>query len=100
VVSLDGPDRRIHTAAGIALGLSLPLLLWRYAAAQPPGRWRRQSYALLGLEVASCVVGVTLSALGLAVVAEVVPAVSFHLWVIVVALRWPAWAGSVVEAPS
>ena len=99
VVSIDGPNHRVHTTAGIALGLSLPLLLWRYAAAQPPGRWRRHSYSLLGLEVGGCILGVTLSALGLAVIAEVAPAVAFHVWVIVVALRWPAWAESVVQAP-
>lgn len=93
VVSIEGhgTSHAVHTTAGIALGLSLPLLLWRFAAAQPPGPWRRLAHRLLGLEVAGCAAGVALSIAGLAVVAEVVPAALFHLWVIVVTLRWPAW---------
>lgn len=83
----EGVSHAIHTTGGIILGLSLPVLMWRFAAAQPPGRWRRQTYALMWLEVAGVVVGVALSNAGRAVVAEVVPAVGFHLWIIVVTLQ-------------
>jgi len=86
-----GTAHTVHTAAGILLGLSLPLLMWRYAAAQPPGRWRRVSYGLMALEVAGCVVGVMLSVAGRAVVAEVTPAILFHLWVVVVTVLGPQW---------
>ena len=86
-----GTAHTVHTAAGILLGLSLPLLVWRYAAAQPPGRWRRVSYGLTVLEVGGCVVGVALSVAGRAVVAEVAPAIVFHLWVVVVTLLGPEW---------
>ena len=86
-----GTTHSVHTAAGILLGLSLPLLIWRYAAAQPPGRWRRLSYGLMALEVGGCVVGVALSVAGRAVVAEVTPAIVFHLWVVVVTGFGPQW---------
>lgn len=81
-----GAQHAVHTAAGLALGLSLPLFIWRFAAAQPPGRWRALSYGLTWLEVAACVAGVVLSRASLAIIAEVVPAAGFHLWIIVVTL--------------
>jgi len=86
-----GTTHTVHTAAGILLGLSLPLLIWRYAAAQPPGRWRELTYGLMALEVGGCVLGVALSVAGRAVVAEVAPAIVFHLWVVVVTLLGPEW---------
>ena len=87
----EGALHAIHTTGGIVLGLSLPLLMWRFAAGQPSGRWRRQSYGLMWLEVAGVVAGVALSRAGRAVMAEVLPAIVFHLWVFVVTARWRAW---------
>ena len=87
----QGASHAIHTTGGIVLGLSLPLLIWRFAAAQPPGRWRRQSYGLMWLEVAGVRAGIALSRAGRAVIAEVLPAVGFHLWIVVVTVRWHAW---------
>lgn len=86
----EGLSHAVHTTGGIVLGLSLPLFIWRFAAGQPPGRWRRQSYGLLWLEVGAVIAGVVLSRAHLAVVAEVLPAVAFHLWIIVVTVRWQA----------
>ena len=93
VVPIDGAGASpsIHSTAGIALGLSLPLLMWRFAASQASGPWRRKSYGLLWLEVAGCVAGVALSLEGRATLAEAAPACLFHLWIIVVTLRWPSW---------
>lgn len=88
----EGGSHAVHTTGGIVLGLSLPLFMWRFAAGQPPGRWRRQSYGLLWLEVVAVLAGVALSRVHLAVVAEVLPAVVFHLWIIVVTVRWQGWA--------
>lgn len=90
LVPIDGPSSGVHSTAGIALGLSLPLLMWRYAAGLPAGPRRRLAYRLMVLEVAACVAGVALSMAGAAVVAEVLPATGFHLWVILVGLRRPA----------
>ena len=90
-ISGDGAGPAIHSTAGIALGVSLPLLMWRFAASQVTGAWRETSYALMWLEVAGCFVGVALSRLGRATVAEAVPACLFHLWIIVVTVRWPSW---------
>jgi len=100
VVPLDGTGaaKTVHLTTGIALGLSLPLLMWRFAAAQAPGRWRGRSYLLLWAEVAGCVAGLALSRAGRATVAEAVPACLFHLWIIVVTLRWPSWRQELTES--
>jgi len=87
-LSGTGTSPAVHTAGGIVLGLSLPVLMWRFAAGQPPGRWRAVAYRLFWLEVAACVVGVTLSRAGKATLAEIFPAVAFHLWIGVVTSRF------------
>ncbi len=98
VVPIDGPgaDHAIHTTGGIVLGVSLPVLMWRFAAGQPPGPRRAAAYGLFWLEVAACVAGVALSRSMRAPVAEAVPAAGFHLWVIVVT----AWRPTGGPAPS
>lgn len=75
---------RIHTTSALVLGASLPLLMWRFAAGQPPGPWRRLAYRLFWAEVGACAVGVYLSARTVASVAEILPAAVFHTWVLVV----------------
>jgi len=84
LVPLDGPGaaRAVHTTAGIVLGLSLPVLMWRLAAGEVP--WPTAAWVLTGLEVAACAVGVGLSRSMRAPIAEIVPALGFHLWVAVV----------------
>ncbi len=77
----DPAVHRIHTTCALVLGLSLPLLMWRFAAGQPPGRWRRLSYRLFWAEVAACGAGLYLSARMVAPVAEILPASVFHAWV-------------------
>jgi len=84
-----GVGRAAHNAGGIVLGLSLPVLMWRFARGQPPGRRRTQSYRLCWLEVAACIVGVGLSMAGKAPIAEILPALGFHLWI----LRVTVWSG-------
>ncbi len=77
---------RIHTSSALVLGASLPMLMWRFAAAQPAGTFRRASYALFRAEVAACAAGLCLSAASVAAVAEILPAVVFHVWVVAVTL--------------
>ena len=77
---------RIHTTAALVLGASLPLLMWRFAAGQPRGSWRRLSYALFWAELAACAAGLYLSAVGVAPVAEILPGAVFHSWVVTVTL--------------
>lgn len=86
VVPIDGGDaaNRVHTYAALALGASLPLLIWRFAAAQPDGPWRRVTRALVAVEVVACAVGLLLSRGSLAPLAEIVPAAGFHLWIVAV----------------
>jgi hypothetical protein len=79
-----GIGHRVHTTAGLVLGASLPLLMWRFAASQPAGRWRRVSYGLFWGEAAAVAAGLHLSARMVAPVAEVLPAAAFHLWIVVV----------------
>ena len=90
-VNGDSLAHRVHTTSALVLGASLPLLMWRFAAGQPPGPWRRLTYALFWAEAAACVVGLYLSAHGVAPVAEILPAAAFHAWIVTVTLT-ASWA--------
>jgi hypothetical protein len=80
----DPTLHRIHTGSALVLGVSLPLLMWRFAAGQPPGPWRRLTYRLFWAEAAACAVGLYLSARNVAPVAEILPGAVFHAWVVTV----------------
>ena len=58
--------------------------MWRFAAGQPPGPWRRLAYRLFWAEAVACAVGLYLSARSIAPLAEILPGVAFHAWVFVV----------------
>ena len=89
----DGLAHRVHTTSALVLGASLPVLMWRFAAAQPGGRWRRLSYGLFWAEAVACAVGLWLSARSVAPVAEILPAAVFHAWIVAVTLQpWSSWA--------
>lgn len=75
---------RIHTWSALLLGASLPVLMWRFAAAQPPGRWRTLAYGLFWAEAGACVAGLYLSARSIAPLAEILPGAVFHVWVLTV----------------
>ena len=77
-----GAASRVHVAAALTLGASIPLLMWRFAADQPAGAWRRRCYGLFWLEVAACAAGITLSQHHVAPLAEILPALTFHAWVL------------------
>jgi hypothetical protein len=83
-ISGAGSAHAVHTAAGLILGLSLPLLMWRFAAGLAAAPWRPAASRLCWLEVAACVAGVILSRAGVATLAEILPALGFHLWIAVV----------------
>ncbi len=83
----DPTAHRVHTTFALILGISLPLLMWRFAAGQAPGPWRRTAYRLFFVEAAACVAGLYLSARSIAPLAEILPGVAFHAWVFVVAFR-------------
>lgn len=80
----DGGAQRVHTTSALVLGASLPVLMWRFAAAQPAGRRRRLSYGLFWAETLACGAGLYLSSRGLAPVAEILPGAVFHVWVLAV----------------
>ena len=91
----EGPAHRVHTTSALVLGACLPVLMWRFAAAQPPGPWRRLCYGLFWAEALACAVGLWLSARSIAPVAEILPAAVFHSWIVAVTLASgetrPAW---------
>lgn len=82
----DGLAHRVHTTSALVLGASLPVLMWRFAAAQPRGPWRRLAYSLFWAEALACAVGLWLSARGVAPVAEILPAAVFHAWIVALTL--------------
>lgn len=82
----EGATSRLHVTAALILGASIPVLMWRFAADQPPGVWRRRCYGLFWLEVAACAAGIALSQNQVAPLAEILPALVFHLWVAVATL--------------
>lgn len=96
----DPTVHRVHTVSALVLGASLPLLMWRFAAAQPPGRWRRRSYAFFWWEAAACVGGLYLSALDVAPVAEILPAAVFHAWIVTVTFGADPRPLAVLSSPS
>lgn len=80
----DAGVHRVHTTSALILGASLPVLMWRFAAGQPSGGWRRLCYGLFWVEAAACAAGLYLSSHGVAPLAEVLPGSAFHAWVLVV----------------
>ena len=84
---------RVHTVAALTLGASLPVLMWRFAVAQPTGPFRRMARRLTLAEGAACVVGVVLSRNSVAPLAEILPALCFHAWIAVLTLGQPGRLG-------
>lgn len=78
------PARFIHTIAALTLAFSIPLALWRFAAAQKNQQVIRAAYALMWLEVAAFVVGIGLFSFVTkgAPFAQIMPAIAFHVWII------------------
>lgn len=87
----NGTTGRVHVVAALILGASIPVLMWRFAADQPHGSWRRRCYGLFWLELAACAVGITLSQNQVAPLAEILPALAFHVWVFVVTFGPRRW---------
>lgn len=92
VVPINGgvAAQRVHTVAALVLGASLPVLMWRFAVAQPPGGWRRVARRLFWAEAGACAVGAFLSRKAVAPLAEILPAACFHVWIVVLTLHRPA----------
>lgn len=78
------PASRVHVAAALTLGATIPVVMWRFAANQPKGAWRRRCYRLFWLEAVACTAGIALSRNQVAPLAEILPALAFHIWVVMV----------------
>lgn len=81
-----GLSSLVHVVAALILGAAIPVLMWRFAADQRPGPWRRRCYGLFWVEIAACVAGIALSRNQVAPLAEILPALAFHAWVAIVTL--------------
>lgn len=94
----EGVVSRVHVTSALVLGASIPVLMWRFAADQPTGAWRTRCYGLFWLEAMACAVGIVLSRRHVAPLAEILPALAFHLWVFVVTIAAaPARADAPVQ---
>lgn len=78
----DPTAHRIHSTSALVLGASLPLLMWRFATAQPVGSWRRLAYGFFWAETAVCLLGLHLSGAVSAPGPEILAAAVFHAWVL------------------
>lgn len=83
LVPIGDPGRAnwVHVSSALLLGASIPVFQLAFALRQAPGTWRRVALALFALQVVASLVGVWLSARGVAPLAEILPAATFHLWV-------------------
>lgn len=72
----------VHTDFGLALGLSLPVLIWRFYKAQTNPAIRMTARTFSYVELGLCITGVLLSKNGIGVLAEVLAAAGFHGWII------------------
>jgi hypothetical protein len=98
----DPTAHRIHAWCALVLGASLPLLMWRFAVAQPAGPFRLLARRLFWAEVAACAIGLSLSGWRVAPLAEILPAAVFHVWVLVVTFASPRFepvGGAVPASP-
>ena len=85
-----GESDPVHVAAGLTLGGLIPVFLGLFALAQPAGPWRETAVRLFVAQLAATVVGVALSGSGRAALAEMLPALLFHVWVVAAALYVPS----------
>jgi hypothetical protein len=92
-----GESDPVHVVAGLILGGLIPVFLCLFATGQRPGAWRRTAFRLFAAQAASTAVGIGLSRLGVAALAEALPALLFHVWVVVVTVHDPTVDGLTVD---
>lgn len=78
------PAKTIHTIAAFVLAFTLPILMWRFAAAQKSNNLRASAYKIMCLELAAFVVGIGWFAFFMkgAPIGQILPAVVFHVWIL------------------
>ena len=85
----SGHSHAIHTAAGLTLGISLPIVIWRFAKSQTAPTLRRYARLFSYIELVLCIIGVILSRNTIGPLAEILAAVGFDVWIIWLALTKP-----------
>ncbi|MDQ3123243.1 MAG: hypothetical protein M3Q14_00975 [bacterium] len=85
----EQPDRAIHSYAALTLAFSIPLALWRFAAAQTDPSIRRRAYLLFWVELACFVIGIGVFSFVIkgAPIGQIITALAFHAWIIYFSLR-------------
>jgi hypothetical membrane protein len=87
----DGDESApVHVIAGLVLGGLIPVFLCVFALSQRPRSWRQTAFGLFVAQATGTMTGVVLSRMGVAALAEIIPALAFHAWVIVVTVHDPA----------
>ena len=82
---MDSSYRLIHTVAAFTLAFSLPFLIREFAHSQKVVRYQKLFRYLFLLELVMFVVGMGIFTMtrGIAPIGEILPAVGFHIWIIV-----------------
>lgn len=85
---MNSSYRLIHTIAAFTLAFSLPLLIREFARSQGDSQYQPLYRTLFMLELVMFVVGMGIFTMtrGIAPMGEILPAVGFHIWIIVVTL--------------
>ncbi len=91
LVPYGGASKNIHSVAAFVLAFSLPILIWLFAKTQT-GRLRKLANKLFWVELAFFIVGIGTFVLTnkVAPLAQALPAVGFHIWLIALAIYEPS----------
>lgn len=86
IVPFGGSSKNFHSTAAFVLAFSLPLHIWLFAKSQS-GKLRQLAYQLLWLELACFTLGIGTFVLTnkVAPLAQSLPAVAFHVWLVGIA---------------
>lgn len=85
---MHSPERQIHTISAFVLAFSLPFLMRAFARSQSASHYFMIYIWLLRLEILLFIVGmnVFIFTQGLAPLGQALPAVGFHVWIIVLTI--------------
>jgi hypothetical protein len=90
----------VHTSAAYALGFSFPLLVWQFTRTQTKSRHYHLFLKLLVFELVTFTVGMGafIFTKGYAPISEILVAIGFHIWILVLAFLDPKPIASTDQA--
>lgn len=82
---MNSSYRLVHTVAAFTLAFSLPFLIREFARSQTFTKYNKLFRSLFLIELVMFVVGIGIFTMteGIAPIGEILPAVGFHIWIIV-----------------